>query len=176
MEALLAWCLIPGIYLAYTDWKKRLLYDYVTIPMFIIGLFFSIFIFKNPTTALLGFAVAFGMMFLMALRGGVGGGDVKLSGALGIWFGFPDILYVLLIGSLLSFIYGSYVLIKKGKWKEKMQPFFTSVMIKLLYDKSGKIYTEKLPEEGIAENAVPFGTFLIIGAWIWFLLQVLQVL
>ncbi|NLL04950.1 MAG: hypothetical protein GX270_04005 [Clostridiaceae bacterium] len=106
-------------------------------------------------------------------KGGIGGGDVKLSGALGIWFGFPNIMYVLLIGSILAFIYGSYNLIRKGKWKKKMQPFFTSVMIKLLYDRAGKIYTEKLPEEGIAEDGVPFGTFLIIGGWIYFISQII---
>lgn len=165
-------CLIPFIYSAYTDWKTRYLYDYITIPVFLLGLLFAVLT-GNVKASLIGFALAFGMMFFLALRGGIGGGDVKLSGALGIWFGFPNIMYVLLIGSILAFIYGSYNLIRKGKWKEKMQPFFTSVMIKLLYDRAGKIYTEKLPEEGIAEDGVPFGTFLIIGAWIYFMLPII---
>lgn len=172
--ALISWCLIPSIYLAYTDWKKRILYDYITLPMFFIGLFFTIFIIGNTLNALLGFLLCSGIMLFVGLNGGVGGGDIKLIGALGLWFGMYygpiEAMYMLILGSLLCSLYGFYRLIVEGKFKERMSPFFKSIWIKLAYDKTGEIYMKKLPEEGLAEDGIPFGTFIVIGAWLWFLL------
>jgi prepilin signal peptidase PulO-like enzyme (type II secretory pathway) len=50
---------------------------------------------------LVGGAMAFGIFALASIttRGALGGGDIKLAGVLGLAFGFPGILWVLLIGT-----------------------------------------------------------------------------
>ncbi len=165
MEVLV--CLVPGVYVAYTDWTKRIIKNYITFPVIILGFIYAL-ITKNPA-GLWGFVFAIGILGFMYLKNGIGGGDVKLAGAFGVWFGFPNILYVLLIGSILSFIYGAITLARKGKWGKTMRPFLTSIWIKAAYNRSAPLHVNKLPDEGIHEDAVPYGTFLVIGAWVWFL-------
>jgi prepilin peptidase CpaA len=52
--------------------------------------------------ALGGFAVGFGFLLVLWLIGGAGGGDVKLTGALGAWLGASTTLLVLLISTPLA--------------------------------------------------------------------------
>lgn len=165
-------CLVPGVYAAYTDWTKRVINNYITLPVIALGLIYTSAV-EKTSAGLWGFVFAVGVLGFIYHLKGIGGGDVKLAGAFGAWFGFPNILYILLIGSMLSFVYGSLALARKGKWKQTIQPFLRSVWIKAAYDKSAPLIVEQLPEEGIHEDAVPYGTFMVIGAWLWFVLGII---
>lgn len=73
----------------------------------------------------MGALVGFGLLFLIALlsKGGMGGGDIKLAGVLGLYLGWPQILITL----FLSFIIGSvvglmWVVLKKQSLKSVL-PF-----------------------------------------------------
>ncbi len=54
--------------------------------------------------ALAGFAVGFGVLFVLWLIGGGGGGDVKLMGALGAWLGPLSTLFVFLLSTFMAII------------------------------------------------------------------------
>src|SRR5207244_11258286 len=49
----------------------------------------------SPTDAAAGFAVGFIPLFFVNRMGGIGGGDVKLMGALGALAGYPAILHIM---------------------------------------------------------------------------------
>ena len=166
-------CLVPGIYVAYTDWTKRIINNFITFPLIILGLLYTLAVVKT-TAGLWGFLFAAVTLGLVYVLRGVGGGDVKLAAAFGAWFGFPNIVFVLLIGSLLTFIFGSIALVRKGRWKQTMLPFLRSIWMKAVYDKSVPLYAEKLPEEGIHPDAQPFGIFLVVGGWLWFVFLVVE--
>ena len=75
--------------------------------------------------AAIGGAVGFALLFLVALisRGGMGGGDIKLAGFLGLTTGFPLILvaifFAVVIGGLLSAI----LLLLKIRGRKQSIPF-----------------------------------------------------
>lgn len=160
-------CLVPSLYSAYTDATKRYLYDYITIPIFLAGFIYSIYIgsWINIITAVVVFAI----FMVFALKGGIAGGDVKFTTALAIWFGYPSIIYLIAIASILAFIFGSLMLLKKGLFTKRMMPFFKGLYYRFIYGVN-VIPENKLPENGeISDEAVPFGTFLVIAAWLVYL-------
>lgn len=65
---------------------------------------------------LVGGALAYGVFALTAWLkpGSLGGGDVKLAGVIGLLFGFPNVLWALLLGGALGALVAAALLI--GKW------------------------------------------------------------
>lgn len=88
---------------------------------------------------LLGFAVGFGLLFIISVVGTMGGGDIKIMGGFGLLLGFPNILLAI----YLSFIIGGLV--------------FTPVLLK-----------SKITKQAY-KSQVPFGPFLCVGALIAFM-------
>jgi prepilin peptidase CpaA len=74
---------------ALLDVRTRRLPNWLTVSACAAGLVFQVSRggFAGLGTALGGFAVGFGILFVLWLIGGGGGGDVKLMGALGVWLG-----------------------------------------------------------------------------------------
>jgi len=74
--------------------------------------------------ALLGFALGGGILLLLALvyRGGMGGGDIKLMAAIGLFLG-PYVLFDLFVGVLLGSISGIYLIAVKGRSRKDLIPF-----------------------------------------------------
>jgi leader peptidase (prepilin peptidase) / N-methyltransferase len=69
--------------------------------------------------SLWGFGIGFGLFFLLAIgyekatgRVGLGGGDIKLLGMIGVFLGTSGVLTTLLISSVAGSIYG----LLKSKW------------------------------------------------------------
>lgn len=50
-------CLVPGVYVAYTDWTNRIINNYITFPMIILGLAYALLT-KN-SAGLWGFVFTF---------------------------------------------------------------------------------------------------------------------
>ena len=113
-------------------------------------------------------AVVFAVFMVFARKGGIAGGDVKFTTALAIWFGYPATLYLILIASTLTFVFGSIMLIKKGLFVKRMSSLFKGVYYHPFYKVD--IPGNKLPEgDEISDEAMPFGTFLVIAAWLVYL-------
>ena len=74
---------------------------------------------------ILGLAVGFAIPFLLAVvsRGGMGGGDIKLTAAMGFWLGFPGVFYALFVGALVGSITGIILIVLKRKKRRDPIPF-----------------------------------------------------
>lgn len=94
--------LVIALISAYTDLRYRKILNIVTLPAMVLGIIiqFSFFGFPGLLSALLGFLIGFVFFFLFYIFGGMGAGDVKLMGALGILFGKSNILYVIVFTGL----------------------------------------------------------------------------
>ncbi len=88
--------------IALIDIKYRIVPNALIYPsMFVVVVLHALARTIPLSEIVVGGMFAFMIFFVvMQLRpGDLGGGDVKLAGMLGLAFGFPDILYVLLIGT-----------------------------------------------------------------------------
>jgi prepilin peptidase CpaA len=83
---------------SFTDIRSRKIPNVLTAPMCLAGFVYQGVCFGAPglVNGLLGFAVGFGILFVLWMIGSAGGGDVKLMGGLSVWLGAPLTLRVLL--------------------------------------------------------------------------------
>jgi len=90
----------------YTDLKSRTIPNEITVTSFVLALVLHSFFggWQGFLFSISGFAVGFGMLFLLWVIGGGGGGDVKLMGAAGAWVGAFPIL-IIFIGSAVFAIF-----------------------------------------------------------------------
>jgi len=122
-----------------TDIKDGYIYDFITIPLIILGFIISI-IEKRFITSLIIFVVVFGVFLLLYKKGSRGGGDVKLLSGISLFYGnylqIPTIVFVLFFASISAFLfYGSYYCFYfifkkfiKYQWK-----ILTSIIISLIF-------------------------------------------
>jgi len=162
-------CLVPVTFCGYTDIKTGLIYNKVTLPLILAGIAFAIYASRLPD-ALLGLAIGFLILLICALMGGVGGGDVKLAAALGAWYGF-NVVWVLLVGSLFSVVWGGYKLAKKGQLKRRMSIFFKGIFYRFVYGMKGTLILPELPDEDkpVPDEVIPYGTCLALASWVVFI-------
>lgn len=147
--------IIPSVYLAYTDLTKRLLYTKVVYSVALIGIIYTVMR-GDIKGSIVGLAVGAGAMLLVAIVGTLGGGDIRYAGALGIWLGFPYILDVLLIASILALVSKGYINLRN---KKKGIPKYSKDM--------------ELTEEVIKLYGVPFGTCMAIGLIMYIILTII---
>ncbi|MEO0074813.1 MAG: A24 family peptidase [candidate division WOR-3 bacterium] len=149
-----------------TDLTKQKIYNWVTLPG--IGLGFLINgIFSGMVglkSAGLGFSIGFSFLFIIFLVGGMGGGDVKLMGAIGALKGYPFVIsalvYSILVGGFIAFA----VLIWKKKFLRTMRNIFLFLISKVF----PFIHSSEMKKEEMEK--VPFGIAIVIGT-IWALIM-----
>lgn len=89
--------------------------------------------------SLLGLLLGGGFFLLIAIlsNGGMGGGDIKLMGMLGFWFGWQTILFITLFAFITGSIMSILLLISKLKSRKDAIPFgpfiVISVFISIFY-------------------------------------------
>lgn len=85
----------------YTDLKRRLIYDWCTIPAMLYFLLVHLIAgsFVDSLLGLLGVGVVIYALALIT-KGGIGGGDIKLYAALGAAFGFTGGLWIAAIATI----------------------------------------------------------------------------
>ncbi len=140
--------LIPGIFLllviTVTDLEHHLILDDTTLPLALLGgIRSAAAAFTAGTFAPLpdNLLAALGgglVLFLLALltRGGIGGGDIKLIAALGLWLGTLHLTHVVCSGFLLGGGAALFLLVTGRKKKKEFfayGPCFTlSALVSLL--------------------------------------------
>jgi leader peptidase (prepilin peptidase) / N-methyltransferase len=139
-----AWLAVASVVLTIIDVRTRRLPDRIVLPGYVVGAaaFALAALFTGDPAPLVraaaGAVVMFGFFLLLRIlsRAGMGGGDVKLAGVLGLFLGWAG-WDALIVGLVAAFLLGG-------------------------------LYSAALLLAGRASSttAVPFGPFLLGGAWI----------
>ena len=112
--------------ISFIDLKHYLIPDQLILLMLGTGILLNFFTRELPISSILwGVLVPAGMLFLLAVlsKGGMGGGDIKLAGAAGLFLGWPQSLLALLLASFLGSIFGLTLLIFRLKKRKDPLPF-----------------------------------------------------
>ncbi|MFV0636638.1 prepilin peptidase [Mitsuokella sp. WILCCON 0060] len=114
----------------WTDLEQRVIFDKMLLPFVIIGAI-SIPVLERVPTDHIEAAVVGGLVFLalaVITKGGIGGGDVKLIAALGIWLGTDMLMTVVIAGIVMGGI-AALLMLATGKRKKgdffAYGPYFT---------------------------------------------------
>lgn len=122
---------IKGIFLGciliivtFIDIKYRTIPNFIVIITTILGIFF-IFTFRiSPLNAIFGAFIGGGLLFILALiPGAIGGGDVKLMFALGLFLGINKTLLAILLAFIIGAIASIFLIIFKKKGHKDYIPF-----------------------------------------------------
>lgn len=122
------------------DYKLQIIPNRLNLTIFEVGIIFA-FLYGLSNVAitinmLLGMLVGGGIFLLITLAGGIfygkeamGFGDVKLMGALGIYFGFSNIIIITLVSFLIGAILSIVLLASKIKKSNEYIPFGPFIVI-----------------------------------------------
>lgn len=102
-------CAVPLVWAAVTDFRKRIIPDWTWTAVLLTG-GVSAFLLKTPYPPLFeriaGFLLPGISLFLLAMKyGGVGGGDIKLTAAMGFFFGLHRLAVILFFALLPACFY-----------------------------------------------------------------------
>ncbi|MBO8129269.1 MAG: prepilin peptidase [Peptococcaceae bacterium] len=104
------------IWAAWRDLRDRVIPDAVPVGLTVYVLAGAILgVIPGVGAALLGLALGAGVLLFASFFGTMGGGDIKLMGALGAWFGLR-IVDVLLLSSVLGVVLMLIYSFKYRKW------------------------------------------------------------
>lgn len=166
-------CLLPGLHTAYTDIKKGVIYDAVTLLIFLAGLVFAVMS-KTYVTAFIGSALGFFSFFIAAwiTNGSVGGGDIKLAAGIGMWFGYVQTIEIIVIACLASILFELIRYWRAGAFKklftDRLGPYAQKVLLRFGY---------RINNVDLAIDAkyasIPFAPFLVFSSWLVYLLHFL---
>ena len=113
------------IWLSYLDIRDGMLYDCITIPFAVFGLVPALAEMIPLWEALIGgtlCGVLFYCLYIVA-HGGLGGGDIKLAAALGVWLGWEAAVIAVWIAFMLGGIAAAFLLITGRKGRRDGIPF-----------------------------------------------------
>ena len=104
-------------FITVTDFEQYVIFDAMLLPFSIVGLCYTLHLqlpFVEHTAAALGGGLLF-FLLTVVTKGAIGGGDIKLVAALGLWFGYPSLLTIIMYGLLSGGIAALLMLITKQK-------------------------------------------------------------
>ena len=120
--------ILAGVLLLITliDYKVQIIPDGLVFATALGGLLYGwLYLPGGITNSLFGALTAFGIMLAIFVvsRGGMGGGDVKLSAAVGLWLGMDATLMFLLLAFMAGGIYSAVLLVSGSKAGGEAIPF-----------------------------------------------------
>ena len=151
---LVAWGMLAAILTVtvYTELRDNRIPNWVTMPGLMVG-FLAGYLPGGISlgTSVGGFLIGFGFLFLFYMFGGMGGGDVKLMGAVGALLGYPLILTVLMFTAFIGGAMAILALIwSKDFWRRLAGRF----------RKTDAEDQAKEPEPVV----VPYGIAIVVGS------------
>lgn len=150
---------------AFLDAQRGKIPNGLTYPACIFGLCLAGISSGWPglSTSLLGFAVGFLPLFALYMLGSLGGGDVKLMGAVGAIMGYPFTLNALITSVLAGGLIALLFVIWEGKLWQAVRFLGTTV---------GKVFIPGLSREPLtARQNVPFGVAICLGSFLTLISQ-----
>lgn len=123
-------CLIMLVAAFVTDVRTMKIPNIITVSGIIAGLGWNLITgsWSGGLDALMGAAAGFGILLVLYWLGAVGGGDVKLFGAIGAWTGTLLALYILMYSILVAGMIGIVVLIWRREAFSRMRGMVQSVL------------------------------------------------
>ena len=116
----------------------------LTLPVFGLGIVYQL-TFNGLADGVLGFALGFGLLFLLWMVGGGGGGDVKLMGGLAVWLGFELTGMVLIASTVCAGTCTFFVIVYSSLTRGVMKT-------KDIYTATGKTPKGKKPKKETQEQ------------------------
>ena len=143
---------------AVSDLRFQRIPNKLTYPAAVLGLLLHLVADGWPglKDSLLGLALGFGVLFLCYMFGGIGGGDVKLAGALGALVGFEVCPLALLYMGLLGGAMALSIMIWKGKLLASLRRtgrFFLSAFVPFLEVEMPRVENSDVFPLGVAISA-----------------------
>lgn len=111
------------VFVTVTDFEQYVIFDSMLLPFAVAGVCYMLHTQLSLTdhlAAALGGGLLFFLLTLLT-KGAIGGGDIKLIAALGLWLGIRPLLSVIMYGFLAGGIAALFLLITKQK---KRHDFF----------------------------------------------------
>lgn len=113
--------LMAAIYLlvlmTMTDFEQYMLFDEMTLSLALLGIFYvwqmNFNFYDHAAAALIGGGIF--LLLAVVSKGALGGGDVKLIAALGLWLGSENLLSVVLTGTICGGLAALLLIIAKKK-------------------------------------------------------------
>lgn len=116
----------------------------------------------NYVAMLQGFAIGSGVGLLGVILRGMGGGDLKLLVALGIWLGPHSIIEVIIIASLIGIVWGMAKMIRHKTFIAHVKGLFRSIYLFPAVG-CGAYETSEGDNTKNTTNVVPFGSCLAMA-------------
>jgi len=110
-------CLSVTLVASYTDIRRQSIPNPLTVSAALAGLCFQCYeagLVEGGCFALQGLALGVSLLFIPFLLGGMGGGDVKLLGALGAWLGPADVAAVFFYTAMAGGVWALWVMFGRG--------------------------------------------------------------
>ena len=100
-----------------TDFEQYMLFDAMTLPFALLGAFYVWQMNLNLQAHIAAALIGGGIFLLLAIvsKGSLGGGDVKLIAALGLWLDAQELISVVLIGTIVGGLAAVLMILTKQK-------------------------------------------------------------
>ena len=124
-------------YVMITDFEQYVIFDAMVLPLAAAGLCYTLH-FHLPLAEHLAAALGSGLLFFLLTvltKGAIGGGDIKLVAAMGLWFGYRYQLLVIMYGLLAGGAAALLMLLAKQKQRRSYfayGPYFALTGIGIL--------------------------------------------
>ncbi len=148
----------------YMELKERRIPNYLTFPAMACGLLLG-YIPGGVTlmSSVAGFGLGFGILFVFYLFGGMGGGDVKLMGAVGALMGYPLIVPTVVNTAVIGGVMAIFVMIRHLDFRK-----FAGILVRHPADEPDVNKHEKQDNK---KATIPYGLAIATGCMITLLLH-----
>ena len=153
----------------YTDVREQKIYNKVLLPAFVIGLLGNTITggLSGLTSSALGLLLGMALLILPFLAGGMGAGDVKLMGIIGLYKGPAFVFQAFLLTAIVGGVIALIILAKKKKLGYTMHNFWAAITSLFLLLPKGTVM------EGLNQSAVasfPYGIAISLGTILAYLM------
>lgn len=153
---------------AYSDLRWGKIYNKVTYSTAIVGLLLPMVGGQVAwVDAVIGLLLGFIPLLIVHTMGGIGGGDVKLMGALGALTGYPFILHIMFYSFLIGGLLALSLIIWQGRFLEIMRRMAQNVYLLVTPGTRPSV-----PNEGYR---IPFGFAICMGTLWALVLKIIHV-
>ncbi len=146
----------------YTDIKEQKIYNKVLLPALVIGLAGNMLLYGLPglKNSFLGLLAGMGLLLLPFLLGGMGAGDVKLLGVIGVIQGPAFVFQAFLLTAVVGGFIALILLARRKLMGETLRRLGTAFVSLFLMIPRGAVFEGLQSPQAIA---FPYGIAISIG-------------